>query len=173
VLTPARLYHQYYANIFIHFEPIAPLNSTIPASSSGLPPYLVPGSSWEPEWHEVHPRGWELLVDPWSLAERGDVYTLQYLAWADPKQLHRVDREGWTPLLSAIRKGHLPVVKFLVDQGADVNALTGIQSHRSPLAVAYKNHGIHGVISKYLRMKGALIKPQRDDATMASSSSEL
>lgn len=124
-----------------------------------LPPYLVPGSSWEPEWREANPSGWELLKDPWTLADRGDLHTLQYLAWAFPNELHKRDREGWTPLFSAIRKGHLDVVKFLIDQGADVNAVTGVQSHRTPLEAAHEHLGKQSPISKYLRMKGALLKP--------------
>ncbi|GKY97510.1 hypothetical protein MPSEU_000709200 [Mayamaea pseudoterrestris] len=156
---PFPLNGKFYANIFMHFEPIAPLNATEPAGSSGLPPYLVPGSSWEPEWREMYPKGWELLNDPWTLADRGDLYTLQYIASFDPMQLHRGDREGWTPLFSAIRKGHLNVVKFLLQQGVDVNALTGIESHRTPLDAAVKHHGTEAPVSKYLRMKGAVLAP--------------
>lgn len=163
---------QYYANIFIHFEPIAPLNSSEPADTSGLPPYLVPGSSWEPEWRDNNPSGWELLKNPWTLAERGDLYTLEYLAWSDPEQLHRGDRDGWTPLFSAIRKGHLHVVKFLVEHGADVNGRSGISSQRTPLAVAYKHQGKNHPISKYLRMKGAVLKPNLG-SFMTSMNTEL
>jgi hypothetical protein len=153
----------------MHFEPIAPLNATEPVDGSGLPPYLVPGSSWEPEWRESFPSGWELLQDPWTLADRGDLYTLQYLAWADQMQLHKSDEGGWTPLFSAIRKGHLHVVKFLIEQGADVNAQSDINSYKTPLAVSYKHHGQHSSMSKYLRMKGAVLKPMLDTST----SSEL
>ena len=153
------LLRQFYANIFIHFEPLASLDATEPADSSGLPPYLVPGSSWEPEWKEMYPSGWELLKDPWTLADRGDLYTLKYLAWSDPTQLSRADGQGWTPLFSAIRKGHLNVVKFLIEQGADINAVTGISAYRTPLAVAYEHHGEESSISKYLRIKGAILKP--------------
>lgn len=64
---------RHYANIFVHFEPIGALRRENPDDElvldpeadmfreKGLPPYVVPGSIWEPEWHETHPDGWELV----------------------------------------------------------------------------------------------------------------
>ena len=64
------------------------------------------------------------------------------------------------------------VVKFLIDKGADVNAMTGISAHRTPLAVAYEHHGKDSSISKYLRMKGAVLKPV-PESIMSSPRSDL
>jgi prolyl 4-hydroxylase len=38
----------FYANFFIHFEVLGPLDGEIKYDPSlGLPPYLIPGSKWE------------------------------------------------------------------------------------------------------------------------------
>ena len=58
---PFPLKGKFYANIFVHFEPIGSLD---PKASSfydpelDLPPYLIPGSDWELDWRSRHPKGW-------------------------------------------------------------------------------------------------------------------
>jgi prolyl 4-hydroxylase len=67
---PFPLKGSYYANVFVHFEPIGSLGRT--TSSTGevkedpmydpeldLPPYLVPGSVWEADWRSKNPTGWK------------------------------------------------------------------------------------------------------------------
>ena len=62
-----------YANIFVHFEPIGahrrtnagdwlvPEEEAAETRALGLPPYVIPGSYWEKEWHDTHEDGWELV----------------------------------------------------------------------------------------------------------------
>ena len=40
-----------YVNVFLHFEPIGPLDDISKAGpqENGLPPYVIPGGSWEEE----------------------------------------------------------------------------------------------------------------------------
>lgn len=160
---PFPLKGNYYAGIFIHFEPIAPLRDA-PSQRKlkyDLPPYIVPGSSWEPEWREANPDGWTLLKNPWALAERGDLRTLEYVASINPALMHKLNGEGWPPLFFACKEGHLDVIRFLVEtHGVDVNvvAIDEKQKKRSllsALAIANEKLGERSPASSYLISKGA------------------
>ena len=48
----------YYANLFIHFEPIDP-HPDSPEPEADIPPYIVPGSIWQASWMRENPRGWK------------------------------------------------------------------------------------------------------------------
>lgn len=171
---PFPLNGSYYAGIFMHLEPIASLTSSKHVVNYNLPPYLIPGSSWEPEWRESNPDGWTLLKNPWLLAERGDLRTLEYLAMVDPSQLHKPNSNGMLPLFFACQEGHLDVVKFLVEtHGADVNSVAIRQTDNSlltPLAIANNKLGEGNVISEYLLSKGARVF---SSAELAGAGSEL
>jgi prolyl 4-hydroxylase len=54
---------RFYANAFLHFEPIGPLDGDAPLQlgENGAPPYIVPGSIWEKEWKQDNPNGWPLV----------------------------------------------------------------------------------------------------------------
>lgn len=43
---PFPLKGNYYANVFIHFEPIDPIPG-MPEPEADIPPYVIPGSVWE------------------------------------------------------------------------------------------------------------------------------
>lgn len=61
---PFPLKGTYYANIFIHFEPIEQLNEE--EDSNGhltLPPYVLPGSPEAEHWKEDNPTGWSKVCD--------------------------------------------------------------------------------------------------------------
>jgi hypothetical protein len=56
---PFPMQGRFYANFFIHFEVLGPLDGEIKYDPSlGLPPYLIPGSKWEDEWRKNNPKGW-------------------------------------------------------------------------------------------------------------------
>ena len=49
----------FYANCFVHFEPIAPIDGNSKYDPTlDLPPYLIPGSAWEAEWRKDN-KGWK------------------------------------------------------------------------------------------------------------------
>ena len=56
---PFPMQGRFYANFFIHFEVLGPLEGESSYDPSlGLPPYLIPGSKWEGEWRKNNPKGW-------------------------------------------------------------------------------------------------------------------
>ncbi|UCE20783.1 MAG: ankyrin repeat domain-containing protein [Candidatus Aminicenantes bacterium] len=68
-----------------------------------------------------------------------------------PKSLNIKDERGWYPLHLAVQTGHLEIIKFLVDQGADINTRGpwGI----TPLRWALENN--QQMTANYLSEKGA------------------
>lgn len=54
---------KYFANCFLHFEPLGPLDPEIDDEgrdpSIDIPPYLMHGSYWERTWKSQNPKGWK------------------------------------------------------------------------------------------------------------------
>jgi ankyrin repeat protein len=163
---------KFYANIFVHFEPIGALAFPPEASLSdimidqdghdaiehGLPPYIIPGSDWETEWRENNPRGWQLLhSDVHTAAINGDLSTIRDIAIQNPTALHEPDDNGWHPIHEAVRAGHSEVVKFFLEAGADVNEISNHGEGYSPLALAIQYHAEDHSIVEFLKdYEGAL-----------------
>jgi len=133
------------ANIFMHFEPIAPLSEPNPVFRGDLPPYVIPGSLEEPVWRRQNPDGW-VAVQTQRLtpgitaahfaATNGDLAELESVLDLHPSYANVHDEEfGWTPLHEAVRGRRVDIVKMLLDKGADMNALT--KEGQSVLGLAY------------------------------------
>ena len=62
---PFPLRGNFFANAFLHFEPIGPLGDEnlhkLGVNENGAPPYIIPGSLWEKEWKVDNPDGWDLV----------------------------------------------------------------------------------------------------------------
>jgi prolyl 4-hydroxylase len=131
---PFPLKGKYYANVFIHFEP-----DPYEAYKEGLPNYILEGSieatrfrNGEYEGEIPSPnaavlqqasRGWGAHISH-DAAGDGELEVLKKIAEEDSSKLHIPDDNGWFPIHEAARGGHLEVVKFLTDNGADINART-------------------------------------------------
>lgn len=157
---PFPLKGRFYGNIFLHFEPVGPVNLEERIDNADLPPYMIPYSSWEPEWRLTNPDGWTILKDPWSLASQGDDRTLWYISQTDPSVIHWADDNGWTPIFNAARAGQLHVVKLLTEQGVNVNHVS--QPGDSLLKVADYYQGAESEMSEYLRSVGAVMDPPEE-----------
>lgn len=58
---------------------------------------------------------------------------LKELATKDRSQLFKVDQNGWRPLHEAARAGHVDVIKYLLQEGAQVNERANHEEGGSPL----------------------------------------
>ena len=65
------------------------------------------------------------------------------------------DDQGWQVLHQDVTGGHHAVVKFLVEQGADINVRTYVGGE-PPLRIAERKLGIHSSLAHYLKSMGAL-----------------
>jgi ankyrin repeat protein len=130
-----------------------------------LPPYLLPGSPWEDDWLNDHPTGWtkpapsEPKMASRSLATHhaaatGDIQRLQELAKNNRHLLVAEDENGWQPLHEAIRAGDLETVKFLLQNGANKNAVAGVLGTSLFVAKLYLEQG-HEIIH-HLESLGAV-----------------
>ncbi|MCY4128449.1 MAG: ankyrin repeat domain-containing protein [Gammaproteobacteria bacterium] len=106
---------------------------------------------------DVEPGHWknQLAGKHLKLAERGDVYAVRRLLEEYPEFLNKRGSHGRTLLWSAVRRGHLELTQWLLDQGADVN-LTGRVNSESfiqltPLSACrfYQRQELNGLLEAY------------------------
>jgi len=146
----------YFANLFIHFEPIGPLDPDEESNydpNLDIPPYIIPDSVWEKEWVRSNPSGWKgTMLDPVVAAMKGDIKVLKRVGKRNPRSLHFDDVNGWRPLHEAVRAGHVEAVKFILSEGADINQVT--KTGVSPLNIALEYLGKHHKMTKFLAKNG-------------------
>lgn len=85
-------------------------------------------------------------------AARGDLAAVKKVV-EKKGNVDKRDIAGQTPLMYAAEGGSLEVVKYLVDQGADVNAMSGNKGRGTALIYATAANRVE--IVKYLLEKGA------------------
>lgn len=90
-----------------------------------------------------------------TAAARGDIDSLKEIAVTDKRALHAKDGNGWQPLHEAARGGHIEAVKLLVNNGADINAVTNNGTGASPLNIAVHSHSGDHPVAVYLSGLGA------------------
>jgi hypothetical protein len=164
---PFPLKGRYYANIFIHFEPLTRPAGDHSALDDLLPPYLIPGTAAAQNWLIENPDGWNkpspaFPAQPSDQPEGhyaaaiGDYYRLTELAQEDPQSLHRKDFNGWLPIHEATRSGHTEIVELLIQHGAEKDARTGLSDNGSSLLnMALEFHGEDHPLTAFLLSIGA------------------
>lgn len=158
---PFPLRGKFFANIFVHFEPSqAPIDAPTQndEEDSDLPPYLIPGSVWESEWHKMFMEGRQRNNDNvFALIEQGDITALRKLAKKKPSLMYKHDGTDaeWAPIHEASRQGNLEIVKFLIEErNVNVNQPCKVTLSKTPLAVAHTFVGAESEVSKYLKSMG-------------------
>eukprot|EP00349_Pseudokeronopsis_sp_Brazil_P001488 CAMPEP_0202960736 /NCGR_PEP_ID=MMETSP1396-20130829/4886_1 /ASSEMBLY_ACC=CAM_ASM_000872 /TAXON_ID= /ORGANISM="Pseudokeronopsis sp., Strain Brazil" /LENGTH=354 /DNA_ID=CAMNT_0049680143 /DNA_START=206 /DNA_END=1270 /DNA_ORIENTATION=+ len=136
---PFPLKGRYYANVFVHFEPIdhAEMNEIDEQSRSMLPgaePLAVRrrhgGSLRSNTGGEEVDDNRRFMV----AAARGETLILRRLLAKNHDLISFSDENSWQPLHEAIRGGHLETVKYLVENGADIGAR--VKSGANTLGIA-------------------------------------
>jgi len=123
---------RFMANIFIHFEPIGPINEPVDFDSD-LPPYVIRGSIQEEHWRHENPQGRKVqgrnfetgTSEAHDHAASGDYESLKTYLDHKPFAVTNRDKNGWTPLAEAVRTGDMDIARLLIDRGSEVNARVG------------------------------------------------
>ena len=169
---PFALKGRFFANIFIHFEPTGrPLGDTtgdyLDTLDDFLPPYILPDSPEVQNFKKRNPQGWRrpspsapiqqaMSPEAHTAAAAGDLVRVSKVAKKDGKALHKKDANGWQPLHEAVRAGHLDIVRFLIENGADKDARVGSSGDGfSPLNLALATHPASHPVCQYLLGIGA------------------
>ena len=167
---PSPLNGSFYANIFVHFEPLDhnkmnKYNMDSGKTKTPLISYLrgsrannkIGNVDDDVEYNNLRPL--------YNLSEEDKQLTLHHAAAAgrfgmvkkivneDESQIHHKDMNGWQPLHEAVRAGNTDVVKYLIENGADVASLTN--SGASPLWWAKRSLPIGHSTIHYLEEIGA------------------
>ena len=99
------------------------------------------------------------VLEAIGLASKGRLEAVQDLVSQYPSLLRQRGRDGVTLLWEASRRGRLPLVELLAEQGADIDT-PGSTAHAtevmlSPYVVATKAR--HEAVARYLRARGARV----------------
>jgi ankyrin repeat protein len=86
-------------------------------------------------------------------AAKGHLHKVKSILGEDAKAIHARDMNGWQAIHEAVRSGHTDVVKYLVENGADLASLTS--SGGSPLWWAKRTLEPGHSVIKYLEDLGA------------------
>lgn len=125
-----------------------PMNTTPVEDIAQRPEKPSSGTFWEAvqneDWNLV--RRW-IEYDPQLVNSKGKLTVVRFVF----QERQELPMEGMTPLLLAVFRGNMEMVRFLVENGADVN-LPDVH-RRSPLHYAASHE--HNDIQKYLTDKGA------------------
>lgn len=128
-------------------------------SVSGLPPYLLPNSPEEPIFRQEHPdlnssNGDEQTLAHYLAAE-GKTNDLIELIEEQKHLVHSKDSNGWTPLHEGARWGHVDVVKYLVQKGADIHERSRNGTGGNAMYYAQSVQGPDSPVALFLESIGA------------------
>ena len=165
---------RFMANVFIHFEPVGPIGGPIEYDGK-FPPYIIRGSPEESRWrsrYKEHKLLGKSFVtgsnDAHTFAANGEVDRLTQFLNSHPDTINQKDKNGWTPLVEAVRKGDVETVRLLLDRGAEVNLRIGThEQNGSLLWVAKQFHGENHPVVDLLKERGATVDeaPRQPSAT--------
>lgn len=114
--------------------------------NDGLPTYVQKGSIWGEKWKQEHyGEEWKPMesstfttgsTEAHLAAQEGDLETLKEIATYAKHYLTQKDKNGWEPIHEAARNGHVEVIRFLHENGSNINERTHHGAGLTPLALA-------------------------------------
>mmetsp|Transcript_6904 Transcript_6904/g.9889 ORF Transcript_6904/g.9889 Transcript_6904/m.9889 type:complete len:368 (+) Transcript_6904:92-1195(+) len=133
--------------------------------NEGLPPYILPGSPEVANYIQRNPNSEAARRSKISSsttgstaahfhAVAGDLNGLKEEVKKNKDIIHAEDSNGWKPLHEAARGGSIDVVRYLYEQGVDINSRTGAGKGYSPLAIAKQQLGIEHPMYEFLKSLG-------------------
>jgi prolyl 4-hydroxylase len=182
---PFALKGRYMANLFVHFEPtghsfrhhnLGSESTDVKnqyrqamedgtggheaADTNGLPPYLIPNSPEEANYRQQHPdpsiKAESHIETAHTLAAGGKTDELIQMIEDRKHLVNAKDYNGWTPLHEGARAGHMDVVRYLVDKGADLNERSFYGTGGNALFYASQHHGTESAVYQFLQSMGAI-----------------
>jgi ankyrin repeat protein len=126
--------------------------NNLPSTSHQTPQRMVRPLGFLPEARKRMMRTKDL-----EIAAKGDMEELRKLLVRHPERLNQRSSHHRTLLWEAVRRGKMPAVKWLVEQGADVNAVGRYNGESfillTPYCAAIYYHRLE--LTEYLRAHGA------------------
>ncbi len=133
----------------------------------GLPDYILEGSDEEVKWRVDHPHaaqkqgnGFDAngITKAHTAAATGDINSIINITNEEKHLVTKKDFNGWAPIHEASRGGHVEIVKHLINNGADVNEITGLEGGdgKSALYLAIEEHGEEHPLVHFLQSINAL-----------------
>ena len=110
----------FFANIFVHFEPLGPaskpLEDYLTEPIGDFPPYLNPDATETMDLWKLHnPRGWNLFfTDIMTAVRDGHYRVVEDLVVQKPAMFHMKDSTGQSPMDLAIQSGQHEIVSLLM-----------------------------------------------------------
>jgi uncharacterized protein len=92
-------------------------------------------------------------------AATGRLERVRELLKKNPELIHAYSPDGWTPL--HLNFGNVEMAKFLMDSGADLDAVSKNKFTATPLQGSVVNHSIE--VGRLLLARGANASPRNDD----------
>ena len=154
---PFPLKGRYFANLFIHFQPVPSAEDF-----GSMPPYIIPGSPEAKKWERENRSSDEDVTptEAHGAAAVGDIRTLKAIAGSKKRDiLFQTDANGWQPIHEAARSNMVEVVEFLLEEGADADCRT--YGDESPLQIAVNNEVEEdSEMAKILQAAGSRLSPE-------------
>lgn len=93
----------------------------------------------------------DLLYDA---AVNGDFNLVKQIVKGHPDSIDQGDEDGFTPLHGVAEEGHLEMAQYLIDHGANVNALSNDGKTALDLAVEAQNEEMTALLTTHGAKKG-------------------